>query len=185
MKRLALCFILISSFAIGAIAQSRSKRVVQKKAQSASALRKVDFKNFDYGQLCDSQDRLVLRKGRQQTGEGEMDYVQLSSVKYIDFDNDGNEEALVVIDGSTSGSSGSYLVVYVFAYRNGSAQQIWSKCNERSSVILRGRSILFTYPEYVGNDPHCCPSYITTDTYSWRGSGLARISKRRRSSGYK
>lgn len=154
------------------------------RADTVTNIRRVDFKNFDYGQLCDSRDRLVLRRGRQKWGEGVADTVELKYVKYVDFDGDGQDEAFVVIDGSTSGSSGSFLVTYVFAYRNGSAQAIWRKCNERSSAELRGREILFTHPEYVGNDAHCCPSYITTDIYGWKNSRMTLISQRRKPSGY-
>lgn len=176
MRKITICFFLVTlAFVINGLAQSRSKKTTQKVTKATSGIRKVDFRNFNYG-----GDNPVLRNGHQKYGDGEMDYVDLSSVKYVDFDGDGKEEAFVVIDGSTSGSSGSFLDVYVFAYRNGSAQQIWHKSNERSSAVLKGRLILFTYPEYVGNDAHCCPSYATTDTYGWKGSGITRISKKRK-----
>jgi len=175
MKKLALGLTIILLFATGVFAQSKTKKPIRKITRPTSDIRKVDFKNFRYG-----GDNLILRNGHQKYGEGEMDYVDLSSVKYVDFDGDGKEEAFVVLDGSTSGSSGSYLDVFVFAYRNGSAQQIWRKTNERSSAILKGRLILFTYPEYVGDDAHCCPSYATTDTYGWKGSGISQISKKRK-----
>lgn len=175
MKKLTLCFIALLLFTTGVFAQSRTKKPIRKITKPTSDIRKVDFKNFNYG-----GDNPVLRNGHQKLGEGEMDYVDLTSVKYIDFDGDGKEEAFVVIDGSTSGSSGSFIDAYVFAYRNGSAQQIWHKSNERSGAVLKGRLILFTYPEYVGDDAHCCPSYATTDTYSWKNSGFNRISKKRK-----
>lgn len=159
-------------------------------SKTTSGIRKVDFKNFNYGRLCpgihkflpvEASDRLVLRNGHAQLGD-EMNYADLGSVKYVDFDGDGKEEAFVVINGQTSGSSNTFLAAYVFAYRNGKARQIWTKCEENSNAELKGRSILFTYPEWVGNDAHCCPSYFTTDTYLWKGSRLARISKKRKAS---
>jgi hypothetical protein len=157
--------------------------------RTASDIQKIDFKNFNYGRLCGVRDdswvpipnvRLVLQKGHQQYGD-ESEHVDLRSVKYVDFDGDGKDEAFVVIDGSTATAAGNvFLAAYVFAYHNGSARQIWSKCNEHSRAVLRGRSILFTYPEYVGEDAHCCPSYLTTKTYAWKGSTIALISKRRK-----
>lgn len=175
MKKLILCLVATLLIASIVSAQSKTKKPISRITKQISDIRKVDFKNFDYG-----GDNPVLRNGHQKYGGGEMDYVDLSSVKYVDFDGDGKEEAFVVLDGSTSGSSGSFLDVFVFAYRNGLAQQIWHKSSERSSVVLKGSLILFTYPEYVGNDAHCCPSYATTDTYGWKGSGIARISEKRK-----
>jgi hypothetical protein len=162
-------------------------------SKTTPGIRKVDFKNFNYGRLCpgvhkylplEPGDKLVLRKGHAQLGD-KMNYADLGSVKYVDLDGDGKEEAFVVINGQTSGSSNQFLAAYVFAYRNGSARQIWSKCEENSAAELKERSILFTYPEWVGDDAHCCPSYFTTDTYRWKGSRIARISKKRKASSSK
>jgi hypothetical protein len=159
-------------------------------SKTSSGIRKVDFKNFNYGRLCpgvhkflplEPGDRLVLRKGHAQLGD-EMNYADLGSVEYVDFDGDGKEEAFIVINGQTSGSSNTFRAAYVFAYGSGKARQIWAKCEENSDAELKGRSILFTYPEWVGNDAHCCPSYFTTDTYLWKGAHFARISKKREAS---
>jgi hypothetical protein len=185
---IACAFLIIIMCAGSSSAQSKSKQV-RKTTNAASDIRKVDFKNFNYGPLCPGEhqffaapgDKIVLRKGHDQFGDA-MNYADLGSVKYVDFDGDGKEEAFVIINGQTSGSSNTFLAVYVFAYRNGSARQIWSKCEENSAAKLVGRSILFTYPEWVGDDAHCCPSYFTTDTYRWRGSRIARISKKRKNS---
>jgi hypothetical protein len=192
LSRISFCFFLIIiAFAVSGSAQSRGKGTRQRITKAASDIRNVDFKNFNYGRLCagyhkflptDPRDRLVLRKGHVQFGD-EMNYADLGSVKYVDFDGDGKEEAFVVINGQTSGSSNAFLAVYVFAYRNGKARQIWTKCEENSAAELKERSVLFTYPEWVGDDAHCCPSYFTTDTYGWKGSGFARISKKRKASG--
>jgi hypothetical protein len=176
MKRIIICFFLVAlAFVVNGLAQSGRKKPVQKVIKPTSDIRKVDFKNFTYNSSGDWCINLVLQKGHQKYAEGDMDVADLSSVKYVDFDRDGKEEAFVVVEFLTSGSAGGGINAYVFAYRNGSVQQIWSKCNERSSAVLSGRSIFFTYPEYVGDDAHCCP-----DTYGWKGSGIARISKKRK-----
>lgn len=185
-KKNAFCFFLIALiFVVNGSAQRKTKRPTKKVTKINTNIRKIDFRNFKYNtseDLC--IENLILRKGRQKYGDSDMDWAELSSVKYVDFDGDGKEEAFVVIEYTTSGSSGGGINAFVFAYRNGSAQQIWSKCNERSGTVLKGRLILFTYPEYVGNDAHCCPSYNTTDTYGWKGTGISRISKKRKASGY-
>lgn len=162
----------------------------QSKTKATSGIRKVDFRNFDYGALCAGEHKflavpdgnLVLRRGHQQQGD-ELNYANFGSVKYVDFDGDGKEEAFVVINGQTSGSSNKYLAAYVFAYRGGSAKQIWSQCEESSVAVLKGSSILFTRPEWVGDDAHCCFSYARTDTYGWKGSEIALISTERKKSG--
>jgi hypothetical protein len=157
-------------------------------SQAASEIRKVDFQNFDYGTLCAGEHKflalegkLVLSRGHQQQGD-ELNYADLGSVEYVDFDGDGKEEAFVVIKGQTAGSSNGYLAAYVFADRGGSAKQIWTQCEENSVAVLQGRSILFTRPEWVGDDAHCCFSYQTTDTYGWKGSEIALISTKRKMS---
>jgi hypothetical protein len=157
---------------------------------ATSDIRKVDFKNFDYGALCAGEhkflavpeDKLVLSNGHQQHGD-EMNYADLGSVKYVDFDGDGKEEAFVTINGQTAGSSNKYLAAYVFAYQDSAAKQIWSQCEESSVAVLKGRSIVFTRPEWVGDDAHCCFSYVKTDTYGWKGSEIALISSTRKKSG--
>ncbi len=189
MRRIAFGFsLVILVFAVSGSVQSRIKKSTQETPKATSGIRKIDFKNFNYGRVCagyhkflptEPSDRLLLRKGHVQLGD-EMNYADLGSVKYLDFNGDGKEEAFVVINGQTSGSSNAFLAAYVFAYRNGSAKQIWSKCEENSAAELKDRSILFTYPEWVGEAAHCCPSYFTTDTYGWKNSGIARISKKRK-----
>lgn len=157
-----------------------------------SEIRKVDFRNFDYGENCAGEhkflgvldDRLVLSKGHQQQQGDELNYADFGSVKYVDFDGDGNEEAFVIVNGQTSGSSNSYLAAYVFAYRDGSARQIWTRCEENSGVKLKGNQILFTRPEWAESDAHCCFSQIATETYGWKDSGIVLLStKKKKSSG--
>jgi hypothetical protein len=185
--KIVLLTALILAFSSIGFAQSKTTR---KTANTTSDIREVDFKNFDYGALCAGEhkflavpeDKLVLRKGHQQQGD-EMNYADLGSVQYVDFDADGKEEAFVVINGQTAGSSNRYLAAYVFAYQNGSAKQIWTQCEESSVAVLKGRSILFTRPEWVGDDAHCCFSYARTDTYGWKGSEIALISTKREKTG--
>ncbi|HVF55737.1 MAG TPA: hypothetical protein VM934_06280 [Pyrinomonadaceae bacterium] len=190
MKRIAFCGLLLTFALItNGVGQTKTKRT-KSPAAAAAGIRRIDFKNYNYGRLCGVRDDswvalpevdLVLRRGHQKYDEGEKDYADLGSVKYVDFDGDGKEEAFVVIKGSTSTAAGdAFLSAYVFAYQNGAARQIWSKCNENSTAVLRGRSILFTYNEYVGEDAHCCPSYLTTNTYGWKNSAIALISKKRK-----
>ncbi len=154
-------------------------------AQSAEAsisIRKIDFRNFDYP-ACDGPTA-QLRNGKHQYGDSEHDVAKLRRVWYVDLNGDGRNEAFVVVDWSSSGSVGGGVNAYVFAMQNGLPAAIWMRCNGRSGAELVGKTIKFYYPEYVGNDPNCCPSYKATDTYAWRRGGLTRISKKRKGTGY-
>ena len=126
-----------------------------------------------------------LKNGHQKTGDSDYDTADLKGVKYVDFDGDGQQEAFVTIEWSTSGSAGGGMNAYVYSIRNGSVENLWSKCNERSSFAVVGKSITYTYPEYIGDDAHCCPTYGTTDTYAWKNDGIVRISKVRKRTGNK
>ncbi|MBC7900507.1 MAG: hypothetical protein H7070_10705 [Saprospiraceae bacterium] len=147
-----------------------------------SNIRHVDFKNFNVG-WCGGD--LFLRNGHAKYGDSDYDTADLKPVKYVDFNGDGKEEAFVSVDWTTSGSSGGGMNAYVFMLQNGTPVEIWSKCNERSGFVLRGKSIFYNYPEYLGDDAHCCPTFMTTDTYTWKGSDIVRIAKKRKRSTYR
>jgi hypothetical protein len=186
--RIVLLGALFSALCTVGFAQSKAKAAGV--SRRTSGVRKVDFRNFDYGPLCEGEhkffappvERLVLKRGRQRQGD-RMSYAALASVKYVDFDGDGREEAFVVVNGQTAGSSNRYLVAYVFAYRGGRAEKIWSQCEEGSVAVLKGRRIIFRRPEWAETDAHCCFSYVRTDTYGWKGSGVALVSTARERSG--
>jgi hypothetical protein len=172
--RSALVLILIFAFASIAHAQKRG-------------IRKVDFKNYDYGALCGGPhkflaltgDTLVLKNGRAEQGD-EMNYTDLESIKYIDLDGDGSEEAFIVNNGQTTGSSGGYVAAYVFCYKNRATRHHWTKCEENSTADLIGRTITFTSPEWIGADAHCCFRFIRTETLTMRRGKMVVIRTKRR-----
>lgn len=180
LQRIVLILLLILAGTVTASAQRGGRT-------PASEIRKVDFKNFNYGPLCSGDHKfftppvetLTLTKGRQEQGDA-LNYADLRSVKYADLDGDGAEEAFVVVQGQTAGSSGAYLTAFVYAWRNGRAEQIWSQCEENSAVSLKGKAIRFTHPEWKDDDAHCCFSYVTTDTYRWKGSAIVLVSTNRK-----
>lgn len=156
----------------------------------SAGIKKVDFKNFNYGQFCTgphaflvvNRTRLVLRNGHAEQGD-ESNYTDLGPVEYVDLDRDGKDEAFVVIKGQTSGSSNTYLAAFVFAYKNGKASSIWSKCEENSMAKLDGRTVVFTSPEWTKKDAHCCFSYVRTGTYGFKGAKFTLISSKSEKSG--
>lgn len=156
-------------------------------AQTKSGIRKVDFKNYNYGTFCGGPhkflaltgSKLVLRRGHANQGD-ESNFTNLGSVRYIDLDGDGREEAFVIINGQTSGSSPVYVAAYVFGYQDGRAKQLWTKCEEYSVTELYGRTIVFTSPEWLKGDAHCCFSYISTTNYALRGGKVVLVSTTRK-----
>src|SRR5712691_948969 len=122
LSRIAFYLLISSVFAASSSAQSKATTTTPKITKDTAGIRKVDFRNFNYGSLCPGyheflpiqpSDRLVLRKGRVQFDE--LNYADFGSVEYVDFDGDGKEEAFVVIKGQTSGSSNDFQGAYVFA----------------------------------------------------------------------
>jgi len=175
---------LLAALCSSGFAQSSAK--APRASRKSSGIRRVDFRNFDYGALCEGEhkfftppvERLVLKRGHQRQGD-RLNYADLGPVKYVDFDGDGSEEAFVVVNGQTAGSSNRYLAAYVFAYRNGRAEKIWSECEENSAATLRGRTVIFRRPEWTDEDAHCCFSYVRTETYGWKDSRMALVSTAR------
>jgi len=156
--------------------------VGQSKQPISTSIRSVDFRNFEYG-VCDGPN-VRLRKGRHRYGDSQHDVATFTSVRYVDFDGDGKQEAFVVIDWSSSGSVGGGVNAYVYAMRGSSPVVIWSRCEGRSGATLVGKTIRFGYPEYIGDDANCCPTFQTMDTYSWRNGRFVRIAKKRKRNGY-
>jgi hypothetical protein len=179
---MAFAFLVLAAAAVSAQTTKRS-----------SAIEKIDFKNFSYGRLCSGGNtwaplptvNMALKNGHQNYDKDAPDAAaDLTSVEYVDFNGDGNEEAFVVVNGSTAAASGDHFVAaYVFALQNGKARQVWSRCSENSAAKLEGKTIVFSSPEFLKKDPHCCPSFDTTFTYGWKNSGIAMISKKRKAMG--
>ena len=155
-----------------------------------SGIRSVDLRNFNYGPLCASRHQflslpaknLVLRNGHANHGD-KSNYADIGPVRYVDLDGDGREEAFVIINGQTAGSSNAYLAAYVLAYENRRARPLWTICEENSTAKLDGRSIVFTSPEWAKGDAHCCFSHTKTDIYSLRGGKMQLISTSRKRAG--
>jgi hypothetical protein len=142
----------------------------------ASSIRSLDFRNFSYQR--DGVDTLVLRDGKE---AGQVEGSRLLSVKYVDFDRDGNEEALITIANGRR-SEGAYSEEYfVFTDQKGDVRQIFHQAREKSHGIrVSGQSIIITAPFWKPGDPGCCPRLIETATYSWRRGGFARTSRQLR-----
>jgi hypothetical protein len=161
-------------------------------AQRKVGIRSVDFRNFTYRREAKPNSNIwgmsvepktiVLRRGRNMVkGEytsGEYGST-LDTIKYVDFDGDGKEEAFVVV-GTSQEVAGAYWEqdYFVFAYRNGAPVPVFHEYRYKpSGVRVVGRSIIISAYLWGENDGHCCPSAIETATYRWRGTGFVRVSR--------
>lgn len=189
----------LSPFSIGYgnIGQARGSRVRQgvstRNSQTGRGIRSVDFRNFSYQRESKSSSNtegltvaaktIVLHNGKNMyRGEyTSLDYgSELLFIKYIDFDGDGNEEALVAINTSEE-AAGVYSEddYFVFAYRNGTPVSIFQAYRYKSRGIrLVGKSLVISAPFWRENDGHCCPSAIETSVYRWRENGFVRVSNK-------
>ena len=156
-------------------------------------IRSIDFRNFVYqrpfkptsnsGGMRVDPKTIVLRNGRNMR-KGDFSVGEygssLDSIKYLDFDGDGNEDAFVSV-GTSEEAAGAFWEAdyFVFSYRNGSANPIFHEYRYKpKGVRINGRSIEIIAYLWREADAHCCPSFIETATYVWRGAGFSRISQR-------
>ena len=95
---------------------------------SNSAIGKVDFSNFKYPSIWKWLKHPVKLKN------GELEFqedrcgtnISLEKIKYLDFTNDGEDDALVILHNHTAcGSSSNQVAFFVFTIRNKRPQIIW------------------------------------------------------------
>ena len=95
---------------------------------SNSAIGKIDFGNFKYPSIWKWLKHPVKLKN------GELEFeedrcgttISLEEIKYLDFTNDGEDDALVILHNHTAcGSSSNQFAFFVFTMRNKRPQIIW------------------------------------------------------------
>ena len=176
------------SISYGVTSQVRSTGEGQHSSARTSrtnkGIRSVDFRNFTFERAAGDGSimRIVLRNGENTTpatdtlmGRGS----ELKFVRYVDFDGDGNEEALVAIN-TWFEAAGSYEEddYYVFAYRDGSPVQIFHEGRPKSQGIrVVGKSLVISAPYWRAQDPDTSPYATEITVYRWRGNGFVRVSR--------
>lgn len=185
---------------------------------SEGPLGKFDFKNFTYPlprgwENPDGSD-ITLVNGRRQpvvvdiksepTNEERalakadrrigMSYV---TTKFLDVNNDGEDEALVVLKIETAGSAIPQ-VVYVYSWKDGKPVLFWSfRTGDRADGGLKdlraegGMLVVELYGQdrfllgqfetgKIGDDVEqlCCPTHYTRSNYKWNGTSFLMQGKR-------
>lgn len=167
-----------------------------------SPLGKFDFKNYEYPlphgwEDADGKDA-VLQNGKRLMSEIDkkigLSYV---TTKYFDINNDGQDEAIVVLKIDTAGSAIPQ-IVYVFAWKNDQPELIWNfRTGDRADGGLKdlraenGNLIVELYGQdrfilgeletsKITNDLEqiCCPTNFTRAPYKWNGKNFQLQGKR-------
>jgi hypothetical protein len=122
---------------------------------------------------------IILRNGKTTSSAEEgCEPGHLVFVKFVDFDRDGQEEAVVAIHTPIEQciEEADY---FVFAYRNGAPVQIFHEYRfEPYDVRVTTNSIVITAPFWRKNDVRSSPSATETSIYQWRGNGFVRVSNK-------
>lgn len=100
--------------------------------------------------------------------------VSLGAVEFSDINNDGDDEAIVILDLRTSmGTMGRANNFYVFDYQEGLAVPIFHVFKEKvRDISFNGQILTITSPYWQSSDPHCCPSQLEIATYGWNGKKI-------------
>lgn len=179
------CFLLLAApsfrqFHDSALAQ-RSKSPSPSRS-NPQPIRAVDFKNFSYDGHShpNGETSLTLHDGSDgRKVPDDLYAASLESVKYLDMNSDGVEEAIVTIGTESGGSAGFFRDYFVYRYEDGSVRQIFHEWRETPKPIkVVGRLLTIVAPFWTENDAHCCASKLETSVYGWRGNGIVRISRR-------
>ncbi|MGI8639825.1 MAG: M48 family metallopeptidase [Pyrinomonadaceae bacterium] len=146
---------------------------VKKPAKTTISL--TNFRNFTYESI-DGEKR-TLRLGKYKNRNGSESSV--GKPLYVDFNDDGVEEAFVVI-ASSRPAAGAYWTgdFYIFEYRNGKAIQIFHQgLYKYSEIKLVGKKIFTVAPFWRDQDAHCCPFATEEAIYEWKNNGIVRTSQ--------
>jgi hypothetical protein len=161
-------------------------------AQSNRGIRSIDFRNFTYHLSGGSKVKLIngYYKKIYDSDYNEVFTSELAILKYADFDGDGKEEAVVLLQSTEGGSNHGANDYFIFAYRAGKLRQIFHEHTEGpEGLCLKNRSITIIAEAWEKKElpiPHCCPPFTETKTYRWRGSRFVLIkTDRQRNEPYK
>jgi hypothetical protein len=140
----------------------------------------VDFKTFTFETSQGTSGPIKLNKGMY------LEWVdpkiptkcKLTRIRYVDFDADGREDALVSITVVVPGSACYFEDHYVFVYRKGFAHQVFHSSKEQGyGVRVAGRRLVIVAPHWSDADAHCCPSFKEWVTYRWRGGQFVVVGR--------
>jgi len=145
-------------------------------ARPRKGIRSIDFYNYTYGEV-------KLKNGWYKIKDEDCSYCvstyKLILLKYVDFNFDGKEEAVVVIRENSYGSAPINTEYYVFEYKHGTAHLILHEEREgKEGICIKNHSLILIGYAWENDQisvPHCCPPYTETKVYGWRNSSLVPV----------
>lgn len=153
----------------------------------SSPIRNFDFKNFTYPDPG-GYEGFKLINGKKLFVHRETDGIDLNNIKYLDANNDGEEDAILFMSVQIDGSMIPE-IIYIYALRNKRPKLLWSfMAGDRANgglkeIYLENDGLiveLFGENKYLdGNwESHipkdklrgdCCPSLYTKTRFKWNG----------------
>lgn len=147
-------------------------------------------KVVDVGSEPSDEERMVA-KAERRIG---MSYV---TTKYLDVNNDGQDEALVILKIETAGSAIPQ-VVYIYTWKDNKPELIWTfRTGDRADGGLKdlraenGMLVIELYGQdrfvlgatetgKIGDDIEqlCCPTHFSRSSYKWNGTSFVMQGKR-------
>lgn len=147
-------------------------------------------KVVDVGSEPSDEERMVA-KAERRIG---MSYV---TTKYLDVNNDGQDEALVILKIETAGSAIPQ-VVYIYTWKDNKPELIWTfRTGDRADGGLKdlraenGMLVIELYGQdrfvlgatetgKIGDDIEqlCCPTHFSRSSYKWNGTSFLMQGKR-------
>jgi hypothetical protein len=147
-------------------------------AENKRRIRSVDFRNFDFGSRPGAH-RVQLRDGRTVEETYGKPNSRLTTVKYADFDGDGQEDAAIVVTTLLFGSGAFDQDYYVFTYKGGIVRKVFHDYREQGRGIrIQEGALIIVAPYWDESNPHCCPEYIETIVWRWRKSSFVMTKRR-------
>jgi hypothetical protein len=146
-----------------------------------NSIRSVDFRNFTYESGM-SADRIILRNGIFLKGAPPLqNKSRIVSLRYVDLNEDGKQEAAIVIHTDVVGSMGFAREYYVFEYREDQVRQVFHEWREQGGAMhIKANRLTIIAPFWADADAHCCPSYTETKVYEWRSGQFISVSRKMR-----
>ena len=156
--------------------------------QNVSAIRAIDFGNFEYPLA--KNVRITLRNGKYEGNAQEEDFpISLSHLAYGDVTRDGSEDALVVLFENVRGSAIPYHV-FVYSIVDGSPKLLWSfETGDRAdgglrqvyaesgdlTIELYGKGTSIGGKLYNTEEAACCPRFVSRTRYQWSQNRFSQI----------
>ena len=143
----------------------------------------MDFKNnFTYTPYC-TETPLRVRKGEYTRDKGDDKvFFTVQNITYGDLTGDGIEEAVVQTVCNTGGT-GQFSHAFIYTLRGGKPAMLTQiEGGDRASGGIHALAVkngLLVAEFYAVSDEggSCCPEFIDTDTYRYKGGKLVKVGK--------